>query len=72
MKPIYKIFALMVAGGMAYQSYVSFRSARANTQAHASSPNKETKAISSRVAAILSGIVSFAISLIWLLYLIEG
>jgi hypothetical protein len=72
MKTIYKLFALMVACGMAYQSYASFRSALANTQPHALEPNNDTKAILSHVAAILSGVVSLTISIIWFWYVIEG
>jgi hypothetical protein len=62
-KTLAQIFVFGVACAMAYQSYDSLRSAYLGTQPNASAPDKNPKALKTRAAGLVWGIMSMALSL---------
>ena len=63
MKTLAQIFLFGMACAMAYQSYDALRYIYMGTQPNASAPDKNPKALKTRAAAIVWGIMSMAISL---------
>ena len=72
MKTLAQIFVFGMACAMAYQSYDSLRSAYLGTQPNASAPDKNPKALKTRAAGLVWGIMSMAISLIAFGFLFFG
>jgi hypothetical protein len=61
-KILAQIFVFGMACAAAYQSYDAFRSAYMGTQPNGSAPNKNPKALKTRAAGLVWGIMSMAIS----------
>ena len=72
MKTLAQLFVFGMACAMAYQSYDSLRSAYLGTQPNASAPDKNPKALKTRAAGLVWGIMSMAISLIAFGFLFFG
>jgi hypothetical protein len=62
-KILAQIFVFGIAGAAAYQSYDALRSAYMGTQPNGSAPNKNPKALKTRAAGLVWGIMSMAASL---------
>jgi hypothetical protein len=71
-KILAQIFVFGMACAAAYQSYDAFRSAYMGTQPNASAPNENPKALKTRAAGLVWGIMSMAISLIAFGFLFFG
>ncbi len=72
MKTLAQMFLFGMACAMAYQCYDALRTAYMGTLPNASAPDKSPKALKTRAAAIVWGIMSMAISLMALGLLFFG